>query len=106
MTMFAEFRDMNREPVWVNTDTVAFVGRAGNHAIPETAPTQLTFVGGHTVAVQGTVEEAVAKLQWVYVPPDDGIASAYNEGTLWNTYDFKERPPGKRLKPHLPRPKR
>ena len=88
MSMFAEFRDMNREPVWVNTDTVAFVGRAGNHAIPETAPTQLTFVGGHTVAVQGTVEEAVVKLQLGGPEP---ATAASESGHV-------------RVKPHLPRP--
>ena len=77
MSMFAEFRDMNDDPMWVNTDTVAFVGRAGNYL--EAPPAQLTFVGGHTVAVQGTVEEAVAKLGWVYVPPSGGKTSTLAE---------------------------
>ena len=100
MSMFAEFKRLNGDPMWANVDTVAMVG------VTDVSPwtTVLYFVGGHTVAVQGTVEEAVAKLQYVMLRGtlEEALAKQQLGGPEPATAASESG--HVRVKPHLPRP--
>ena len=99
MSMFAEFKRLNGDTMWANVDTVAMVGVTG-----PLAGTVLHFTGGERIEVQGTVEEAVAKLQYVMLRGtlEEALAKQQLGGPEPATAASESG--HVRVKPHLPRP--